>query len=79
MLTMKLIKKTEDNVTYEYYPENNKDFPGLIGLNLKTNERQFIKDSSEDFDKWYASHAIERIEKYNKSGKFLEYDKVAWY
>lgn len=49
MVIIKLIELTEDRVTYEYYPEGNKQYPGKIALDLKTKERIYLKESSEDF------------------------------
>jgi len=66
-------------VIYEYYPEDNKKYPGKIALNLKTKERIFLEDSSEDFGKRYAAHALRRIEEYNLDGEFKKEGLVAWY
>lgn len=79
MVTLKLVELSKDMVIYEYYPEDNKKYPGKIALNLKTKERIFLEDSSEDFGKRYAAHALRRIEEYNLDGEFKKEGLVAWY
>lgn len=79
MLTLKLIELNDEMVTYKYYPEGNEKYPGKVALNLRTKEKIFLKDSSEDFGKRYASHALGRIEEYNLNGEFKKEGVVAWY
>ncbi|MBY6846712.1 hypothetical protein HYI19_18130 [Clostridium botulinum] len=79
MVTLKLIELTSDMVTYEYFPEDNRNYPGKVALDLKTNKRIFLKDSAEDFGKRYAAHALRLIEEYNSNGEFKKEGLVAWY
>lgn len=79
MVTLKLIELSDDMVIYEYYPEGNEKYPGKVALNLKTKERIFLEDSSDDFGKRYASHAIKKVEEYNLNGEFKKEGLVAWY
>ena len=79
MLVLKLLEINSDMVIYEYYPENNKEHPGKIALNLKTKERIFLEDSKEDFGRRYAAHGLKRIEEYDLNGNFEEEGLVAWY
>lgn len=79
MVIIKLIELTEDRVSYEYYPEGNKQYPGKIALDLKIKERIYLKESSEDFGKRYAFHAFKKIEEYSSNGDFKKEGLVAWY
>lgn len=79
MLTLNLIELSDDMVIYEYYPEDNKRYPGKVALNLKTKERIFLEESSNDFGKRYAAHALRRIEEYSLNGEFKIDGLVAWY
>lgn len=78
MVTLKLIELSDDRVTYEYYPDGNKKYPGKIALDLKTKERIYLQDSSEDFGKRYAAHALKKIEEYSMNGNFEKEGLVAW-
>lgn len=79
MVTLKLIELNNDMVIYEYYPEDKREYPGKIALNFKTKERIFMKDSPEDFNRMYASHAIIKVEEYYLNGEFKESGLVAWW
>ena len=75
---IKLISLTEDEAIYEYYPEDNRNAPGIVKLMRKTGERIFVKASEDDFANMYAAHAVKRLEKYNRANEFQEEDLVAW-
>lgn len=79
MVTIELIELTSDRVVYEYFPEGEKDYPGKVGLDLKTNQRLFLEDSVKDFGKRYANHVLNKIEEYNLDGDFKKEGLVAWY
>lgn len=79
MVTLKLIELNDEMVIYEYYPEDNRSYPGKVALNLKTEKRMFLEESSKDFGRRYAAHAISKIEEYNLNGDFKEEGLVAWY
>lgn len=79
MVLIKLINLTDEYVEYAYYPEKILESEGVVRLSRKTGERQFIKEPGSDFGRRYAAHALRRIEEYQKNGKFLEKDVVAWY
>lgn len=71
MLRYELIKKDQNGVYYEYYPEGKKTAPGVILLDK--NGGQVITESAEDCGGRYAYHAITGIDRKEKSGT------VAWY
>ena len=49
-----------------------------IALIGNTGER-ILEESLAGYDNTYAAHALRRIEEYQRDGKFLEKDKIAWY
>lgn len=79
MVKLRLLELTDKKVLYEYYPEGNKEHPGIVGLDLETKERLFIKESEDDFDWMYAHYALTRVEAYAASGHFKEEGMQAWY
>lgn len=79
VVTLRLIEITSDRVMYEYFPEDKKEYPGIVALDLETKKRLFLKDSVKDFGKLYAGHALRRIEEYNSNGEFKKDGLVAWY
>ena len=72
MLTYLLSEINGDEYIYIYYPEGNKDAPGKVGI-LKNGESRIIEESSEDFGRRYAQHALNGIDMSKESGT------VAWY
>lgn len=78
MLTLKLIGKEDNIISYEYYPEDDKNNPGRVSLIVKTREKKVDKESIKDLGKKYAFKALKRIEEYIDTNDFKENDIVAW-
>lgn len=72
MLTYILSELNGDEYIYFCYPEGNEDAPGKVGLS-KSGESRIIEESSQDFGKRYANHAMNSIDISKESGT------VAWY
>lgn len=72
MLTYILSELNGDEYIYFYYPEGNEAAPGKVGLS-KSGESRIIEESSQDFGKRYANHAMNGIDISKESGT------VAWY
>lgn len=72
MLTYILSEVIGDEYVYIYYPEGNKDAPGKVGLS-KARDKRIIEESTQDFGKRYAHHALNGIYISRESGT------VAWY
>ena len=70
MLKYKRIYKDENVMRYEFYPEGNGD----VGIVEFVNGRgKIIKHSADDFDSFYATHALYDIDCNKESGT------IAWY
>mgnify|MGYP003414232101 CR=1 FL=1 len=70
MVTFRLLYKTETEIRYEYYPEDDKNsIAGLIEINVAEDSKYY----------WYASHAINKINKAYEDGHILEEGMAAWY
>ena len=78
MVYFKLIELNEDSVIYEYYPENKREYPGVIVINRNRDDIK-ITESEEDFGKRYAFHALRVIEQYIEHDDFKEESMTAWY
>ena len=74
MVYFKLIELNEHSVIYEYYPENKRDYPGVIVINRNRDDIK-ITESEEDFGKRYAFHALRVIE----HDDFTEEGMEDWY
>jgi len=72
MLTYILSEINGDEYIYIYYPDGNKEAPGKVGLS-KNGEKRIIEESSEDFGRRYAQHALNGIDMSKEIGT------VAWY
>lgn len=72
MLTYEFLGIENSESLFAYYPEGNKNAPGKIAV-LQDGTGRIIEESSEDFGKRYAYHAINGIDTTRISGT------VAWY
>lgn len=72
MLKYKLEKEENGKKIYLYFPEGNENAPGRISLN-HNGTREILEDSSKDFKRIYAMHALSGIDINKKEGT------VAWY
>ena len=77
MVRIEKLELTDSTARYKYYPENSEG-NGIVALNRNTGER-ILEESLAGYDNTYAAHALRRIEEYQRDGKFLEKDKIAWY
>ena len=77
MVTMEKILLTSEKVVYKYFPEGGKEF-GKVSYNRKNGEGS-IDSMVPGFSDSYACHALSRIRDYEKQGKYLDKDLVAWY
>lgn len=77
MVRIKKLELTDSTARYEYFPEKS-DKSGIVSLNRDTGERMFEK-LAPGYGNNYAAHALRRIEEFQKNGKFVEKDTVAWY
>ncbi|EMC0206316.1 hypothetical protein U9W46_000837 [Staphylococcus pseudintermedius] len=79
MLTLKLISKDSEKVTYEYSPED-REKPGRITVDAKTQDVIYAKKSAYEegsFDLYFI-HAISRVRKNTKNNELPETELVAW-
>ena len=72
MLRYEFIRKVDKGYEYNYFPEGNKNAPGVVFIESK-GKGHIIEESSEDFGERYAFHAIRGIDLSKNSGI------VAWY
>ncbi len=77
MVTLKLIRLTDEEVIYEYHPEDREIF-GVISFNRITKEPTLLKDD-EEYKSDYRCHAYRRIRDYDGHNDFPETGLVAWY
>ena len=78
MLKLILIRATDNNLIYHYFPESKTDY-GILSINTTTGEIQIIKVSESDMHRRYLGHAVSKLEKFYKTNSYLEESTVAWY
>ena len=78
MLRLELARKTDNEVVYNYFPEQENKY-GSITINEDTGNIIDFKIASNDKHRRYFQHAIARIEKYIENKSYQEKDVVAWY
>lgn len=78
MLRLELVNNTQNEVIYNYFPEQKEEY-GTVSVKKDTGEFSIVKISVNDEHRRYLSHAVSRIEKYSAENNFIENDIVAWY
>ncbi|MCE4979923.1 MULTISPECIES: hypothetical protein [Mammaliicoccus] len=80
MLTMELIEYNDEIVTYNYYPEDNKELtPGQITKRRKDKEIiDFTKTEVEKYKSLYFVHAASRMRKIVDLDELPKTQFVAW-
>ncbi|MCJ0912774.1 hypothetical protein [Mammaliicoccus sciuri] len=80
MLTMELIEYNDEIVTYNYYPEDNKELtPGQITKRRKDKEIiDFTKTEVEKYKSLYFVHAASRMRKIVYLDELPKTQFVAW-
>ena len=78
MLRLELAQKSNTEVTYNYFPEQEKEY-GTITISIITGDVVGYETASNDKHRRYLHHAIARIEKYVGSNDYREKDVVGWY
>lgn len=73
MLEFSLDKIEGTKYYYAYFPEGNKNAPGMIAVDYDHDLREVIKESEDDFQNMYAIHAMHGINQGQTNGT------VAWY
>ena len=77
MVRIEKIEVTDKVARYMYFPEKSEE-SGIVALDRATGEWSAEKRLDE-YDSAYISHALRRIEKFQRYGNFLEKDVVVWY
>lgn len=77
MLTLQLNKESDNNVLYNYYPENKEEF-GTVLIDKTTGEITTGISGNDKFGR-YLMHAVKRVKEYFEKGTYQKEDIVAWY
>lgn len=82
MVTLAKIKKVNNIISVEYFPEDRKDDIGAIVYDIEKKivvEYDYCKTDNESFLKTYFKKAISAIEKCIKEDNFPETVEYMWY
>lgn len=77
MVRIEKLEVTEHMARYRYFPEKSKK-SGIVALNRDTGEWS-VENRLGKYSSAYISHALCRIEEFQRNGRFLEKDVIAWY
>lgn len=77
MVKIEKVEVTDQMARYRYFPEKS-EVSGIVTLNRDTGEWSAEKRLDE-YGSSYISHALRRIEEYQKDGMFPEKDVIVWY
>jgi len=78
MLKYNLIKETETEVQYNYFPEGDSE-SGVVSFDKKSNEGSIVYSPKNDRHQRYALKMLKRIKEFASDGSFKKEGIVAWY
>lgn len=79
MLKYKLVKETDNRITYEYYPEGNIGDKGVVYVDKADGNVEIVSLAPSDKLKTYAIMMLNRLRRFFSSGKYDDDGMVAWY
>lgn len=79
MLTLELLKLTDEYVQYKFFPEGKKGDFGIVQVNLNDFNDRFIVQEAADTSDMYRVMAMFRVGKLVKDREFPETSACAWY
>ena len=65
--------------TYSYYPESTTSGKGIVTIDMRTGVINIVRESTDDYHKWYAYKLAKRLETFFRDGSYDEKGLVAWY
>ena len=77
MVRIEKMEVTDKVAKYMYFPENSEK-SGIVTLNRNTGEWA-VEKRLEEYGTSYISHALHRLEEFQKNGNFRKKDVIAWY
>lgn len=78
MLLLKLIKETNSEVVYSYFPEK-KEHYGTVKINKITGDIIDIQIADNDAHERYMHHAVSKMVSFYEKGDYPKEDIVSWY
>ncbi len=78
MLTLELLKLTEEYVQYKFFPEGNEDNFGIVQVSLKNYLDRFVVKDAYDVSDVYHGMAMVRVGMLVKAGEFPQKSGMAW-
>ena len=82
MVTLTNVKKQNNILTTEYYPEGNKSDIGRIEFDVQSKKAiniQYCKEDEESFLKRYANKAVDAIEEMIAKNEYPKTYEYMWY
>ena len=76
MLSLILIKLSEEKVIYEFHPNAHVAY-GIVELDRKSNVAT-VKEPLQGHE-WHTVHALNKLEEYGASNLFPNKDVIYWY
>lgn len=79
MVGYELLRLTEKEALYSYYPENDHSNAGIVSLDRESNRGEVLERAKNDSHSFYSIHMFNQLREFNESGEFRETGYVAWY
>lgn len=78
MLRFKMLKESENRITYEYYPESGTD-SGIVSVEKTSGECDVETLAVNDRHRIYALKLFSRLRAFSRDGNFKKEGIIAWY
>ena len=79
MVGYELLKLTDEEALYSYYPENDHSNAGIVSFDRASNRGEVLERAQNDNHSSYSGHMFSQLREFNASGEFRETGYVAWY
>ena len=79
MLTLELLKLTDEYVQYKFFPEDDKNNFGIVQVDVKEPAKRFVAQDAKNVSGMYKGMAMVRVSLLAKNGDFPQTSACAWY
>ena len=79
MLTLELLKLTDEYVQYKFFPEDDKSNFGIVQVDVKEPAKRFVVQDAKNVSGMYKGMAMVRVGLLAKNGDFPQTSACAWY
>lgn len=78
MLTLELLKLTDEYVQYKFFPEDDKSNFGIVQVDVKEPAKRFVVQDAKNVSGMYKGMAMVRVSLLVKNSEFPQTSACAW-